>query len=163
MPVRLYRLDQPDPSSLLPQGIDDLSSWSITEYPALADTGDVTPAPTPTAPSESAAGSATTRPRRARSAGKISSIVKLSPPSGKAEDEIYLGFALLRLEMADQELKTTIARPSDLAEGAETGATAQAPEAGVNAAGGATMAEQPTMWADLSGDWRVKAFRVNIE
>jgi hypothetical protein len=84
-------------------------------------------------------------PRRARSAGRIHSLLRVTSP--ESPKEVYLGLALLRLETLSKGLETTIAEKK----------VEDAAEAGVNAAGGFSLS--PELPASLCQEWKVASFK----
>ena len=77
---------------------------------------------------------------------------------GGAEEQVFLGLALLRLEATEGELGLNFDEQSS-----EDVELSRAKEAGVNAAGG--MVKEEGNFGSLEttkGDWRVKAFRNSL-
>lgn len=132
MPVRLFKTDEPAPETILP--LDWQTITNVEEVPSTFE-ADVRPLP------QADEGG----PRRPRSAGRIHSLIKVT--SSEHPTDVYLGLALLRLEMLEKGLETNIAAK----------ANDSAKEAGVNAAGG--FEEAPLIPAGLEGNWRVAPFK----
>lgn len=131
------------PDTLLPADWTSISS--VEEMPSLSE---VDIQPDATIPTEG-------RPRRARSAGSLSSLLRVKSSDGQ---EALVGMALLRLEMADGELGLTF--PDAVSDAAVEDGTGT--EAGVNAAGG-LQASNKSPLQSLAGQWKVKAFRDSLK
>lgn len=101
----------------------------------LPDTIDVKPIASPDG----------TGPKRARSAGRIHSLLRVR--SMDSEEEIYIGLALLRLEMLDRPLSVGFQQDS------------QDSEAGVNSAGG--LVEKPKVHRP-EGQWLIRPFNESL-
>ena len=130
------------PDALLPASWTSISS--VEEMPSLAE---VDIQPDATVPTDG-------RPRRARSAGSLSSLLRVKSSDG---EEVLVGMALLRLEMADGELGLRI---PDTTSGADV--EAGSGTAGVNAAGG-LQASNKSPLQSLAGQWKAKAFRGSLK
>jgi hypothetical protein len=132
MPVRLFKPEEAQPGSLLP--IDWQTVTNVEEVPPVFE-ADIKPLPQA---DESG-------PRRPRSAGRVHSLIKVT--SSEEPKEVYIGLALLRLEMLERGLETNITRQASPAP----------TEAGVNAAGG--FEEVSLMPKSLEGSWRIAPFK----
>lgn len=133
MPVRLFKAeDSTPPETLLPLNWNTVTD--VEEIPAVFE-ADVKPLPE----------GDETGPRRPRSAGKIHSLIKVT--SSEQPREVYVGLALLRLEMLERNLETNIVRKE----------VEPIEEAGVNPAGG--FEEHSTSLDGLAGSWRVAPFK----
>ncbi|CAD6573639.1 MAG: ccr4 associated factor [Cyphobasidiales sp. Tagirdzhanova-0007] len=149
MPIRLFPPLEVPPTRLLPPNWTSISS--VSEVPALKN-GDIHPISSTSAEEG--------RPRRPRSAGRLGSILRVTGTrqEGGAEEQVFLGLALLRLEATEGELGLNFDEQSS-----EDVELSRAKEAGVNAAGG--MVKEEGNFGSLEttkGDWRVKAFRNSL-
>lgn len=132
MPVRLFKSDEAMTETLLP--LDWKTVTNVEEVPSVFE-ADIKPLPQ----------ADDSGPRRPRSAGRIHSLIKVS--SSEQPNDVYIGLALLRLEMLERGLETEIVARENI----------QAQEAGVNPAGG--LEEVPPLPTSLAGNWRVAPFK----
>ncbi|KAK9896345.1 Aminomethyltransferase folate-binding domain-containing protein [Cystobasidium minutum MCA 4210] len=132
MPVRLFKPEEASPETLLP--LDWQTVINVEEIPSVFE-ADIKPLPQA---DESG-------PRRPRSAGRIYSLLRVT--SSEQPNDIYIGLALLRLEMLERGLETNI----------EAKKPEETQEAGVNPAGG--FKEVPLLDPSLVGSWRVAPFK----
>jgi hypothetical protein len=74
------------------------------------------------------------------------------------DEDVYLGLALLRLELTDGELEMSV---ESKVSGNETASQeSPADESGVNAAGGMLKPEETS--DELLGEWKVKPFKETL-
>ena len=148
-------MDSP-PTTLMPSSWKSISS--VSELPARI-IGDIKPLLSSSSSTEDPPS------RRPRSAGRIGSILQVigndndsKEGKGSEDEKVYLGLALLRLEVSDGEM---VFKAEEQTDGITSEGHAQ--EAGVNATGGFTKEAGKTNDSDiLNGEWKVKAFKQSL-